>query len=114
MALPKEHRVTKQKELEAVFAARERVQASGLIVKKTKNTSSISRFAVVISKKVSKKAVVRNRIRRLLHEVIRMHLGTMEGGWDVAIIVFPGFAPKSRDDATNALLPLLKRACLIP
>lgn len=46
------------------------------------------RFAVVVSKKVHKGAVGRNRIRRRLYEIIRQELPSMKSPHDVAVIVF--------------------------
>ncbi|NLA43300.1 ribonuclease P protein component [Candidatus Saccharibacteria bacterium] len=47
----------------------------------------LSRFSVVISKKVSKSAVVRNRIRRRIYEIVRTHLPEIKGTYDVVFIV---------------------------
>ena len=47
-----------------------------------------SRFAVVVSKKVHKAAVGRNRIRRRIYEVIREELPKMDVPHDVAVMVF--------------------------
>lgn len=38
-----------------------------------KNTRGFQRFAVVVSKKVDKRATVRNRIRRRVYEVLRLY-----------------------------------------
>lgn len=47
-----------------------------------------SRFAVVISKKVLKSAVRRNRVRRRVYEVIRGELPMLKDNHDVALIIF--------------------------
>jgi ribonuclease P protein component len=47
-----------------------------------------SRFAVVVSKKVHKSAVGRNRIRRRLYEIVRHELPRFHSSHDVAIMVF--------------------------
>lgn len=49
-----------------------------------------SRFSVVVSKKVHKSAVGRNRIRRRLYEVVRQELPRLNGVYDVALIVTSG------------------------
>ena len=46
-----------------------------------------SRFSVVISKKVHKSAVGRNRMRRRIYEVIRNEIPKMKSVQDVAVIV---------------------------
>lgn len=47
-----------------------------------------ARFAVVVSKKVHKGAVGRNRIRRRIYEVIRHELPSLRPARDVVIMVF--------------------------
>lgn len=49
-----------------------------------------SRFAVVVSKKVHKSAVGRNRIRRRIYEIIRAELPRVTRPHDVVIMVFSG------------------------
>jgi len=46
-----------------------------------------SRIAVVISKKILKSAVRRNRIRRRIYEYIRAELPKINGIYDIAIII---------------------------
>lgn len=45
------------------------------------------RAAVVVSRKISKSAVVRNRIRRRIYEIIRQYSGNIDGGHDLIFIV---------------------------
>lgn len=47
-----------------------------------------SRFAVVVSKKVHKSAVGRNRIRRRIYEIVRLELPKLQPASDVTILVF--------------------------
>jgi len=47
-----------------------------------------SRFAVVVSKKVHKSAVGRNRIRRRVYAIVRLELPNFKSPHDVAIMVF--------------------------
>lgn len=51
-----------------------------------------SRFAVVVSKKVHKSAVGRNRIRRRFYETIRHQLPRIRPGMDIVVIVVSGEA----------------------
>ena len=46
------------------------------------------RIAVVVSKKVHKSAVVRNRIRRRVYEIIREHEPAINGAYDIIISIF--------------------------
>jgi ribonuclease P protein component len=47
-----------------------------------------SRFAVVVSKKVHKGAVGRNRMRRRVYEIIRHELSNIPQAHDVAVMIF--------------------------
>lgn len=48
-----------------------------------------SRIGISISQKVSKKAVIRNRIKRQLRAVMRQLLPQISPGWDIVIVVRP-------------------------
>jgi ribonuclease P protein component len=46
------------------------------------------RVAVVVSKKVSKSAVTRNRIRRRVYEAVRLQAAKISGPYDLAFMVY--------------------------
>lgn len=48
----------------------------------------VYRAAVVVSKKVSKSAVVRNRIRRRLYEALREHEPAVDKPYDMVFLVY--------------------------
>ena len=74
--------------------------------------SEASRFAFVASKQVGK-AVVRNRARRLLREVVRHHLDEIQPGWDCVWIARPQLSQALFAEVETAVLQLLARAKLI-
>jgi ribonuclease P protein component len=84
-------------------------------VKAIKNPNrKTSRFAVVVSKKVHKSAVGRNRIRRRIYEVIRHDLPNIIEHQDVAIIVTSGeVVALPHDELVTSLRDLLSQAGLI-
>jgi len=51
------------------------------------NKSEASRFGIVISAKVSKRATVRNLIKRRMTEAIRLSLDHLKTGLDVMLVV---------------------------
>jgi ribonuclease P protein component len=74
--------------LRYVYKNGQAVRSRLLTVKYTRNKHrKHSRFAVVVSKKVHKSAVGRNRIRRRMYEVIRQELPDMPLAHDVVVIV---------------------------
>jgi ribonuclease P protein component len=66
-------------------------------------------FGISISRKVSKRAVVRNRIKRQLKAVIRQNLSKIEPGWQVVIVVRPAAVECEFDDFLRELEYLLKK-----
>lgn len=46
------------------------------------------RVAVVVSRKVHKSAVVRNRIRRRIYEIVRTEAARINGAYDLVFIVY--------------------------
>ena len=53
-----------------------------------KNEKGFERFAVVVSKKVLKSAVGRNRIRRRVYEAIRLELLNYQGPTDYIFVIY--------------------------
>jgi ribonuclease P protein component len=53
------------------------------------NTELPARVGFSISQKISKRAVVRNRIKRQLRAAVRHLLPRVETGWDLVIVVRP-------------------------
>ncbi|PIQ07409.1 MAG: ribonuclease P protein component [Candidatus Nealsonbacteria bacterium CG18_big_fil_WC_8_21_14_2_50_37_10] len=92
--LPKVNRLKKKQDIERVFKKGEGFKEDLLFLKIAKDRSSQTRFAFIISKKVSQKAVIRNRIRRKLSEAVGTRLKKLKKGIDALVIVRPGFAIK--------------------
>ena len=53
-----------------------------------KNERHFTRFAVVVSKKVVKSAVKRNRIRRRVYEALRLNLDLIPKEYDYIFVIF--------------------------
>ena len=79
----------------------------------SKNDLNFSRFAAVVSLKVSKKAVVRNKIKRRLRKIFTENLENLKGTFDIAITAKPAIFEKSYLEIKTATEELLKKANLI-
>ncbi len=72
------------------------------------------RLAIVVSKKVHKSAIVRNRIRRRLYEIIRLNQDKIIAPYDIALIIFsPVVAEIEPEKLEKLILDLLKKAQII-
>ena len=81
-----------------------------LAVRSVTNDVTLSRYAFAIPKRVGG-AVVRNRVRRRLREILRLQ--PLLEGFDVVISVRPEAASSTFDGLRQELTTLLKRARLV-
>lgn len=83
------HRFHGHNSLQYVYQHGQLVRGSLLSLKYSPNPRRRHyRTAVVVSRKVSKSAVVRNRIRRRLYEVVRLLSGEFQGVFDLVFLVY--------------------------
>ncbi|HET8884004.1 MAG TPA: ribonuclease P protein component [Candidatus Saccharimonadales bacterium] len=83
------HRFHGHGSLRFVYKNGQAIRSHLITIKYTHNPHrKNSRFAVVVSKKVHKSAVGRNRIRRRIYEIVRHELPAIPQAHDVAIMVF--------------------------
>jgi ribonuclease P protein component len=87
--LPAKHRLTKDKEFERVFKHSQASSNKLMRVKALKNSLGVNRFGLIVGAKISKKATVRNRIKRVLREIIRAELSELKPGFDIVIYCLP-------------------------
>ena len=102
--LKKANRINKTRELQKVYRSGKSVHTSALVIKFV--AAPRIQAAFVVSKKVSKKAVERNRIKRVLREHFRLSIQKIKSG-KYMIMVKPAAAklknPEVRDNFKNAL-----------
>ena len=82
----KKNRLKKKLDFENVFKKGKAVNGSFLFIKYIKNKLSVSRFSFLISTKIARKAVERNKIRRILSEVARGIIDDL-GDYDIIVLV---------------------------
>ncbi|MBL8122435.1 ribonuclease P protein component [Candidatus Saccharibacteria bacterium] len=81
---------------------------------KYSTTTGDFRAAVVVSRKVHKSAVVRNRIRRRLYEILRAKHGSNLRGVEILITVFDAqVALVTTDELQKEVATLLSKARLL-
>jgi ribonuclease P protein component len=90
-----------------------KISSPTLIIRSVKNTLSYNRFIFIISKKVDKRAVVRNRIKRLLASYIEKIYNDLTQGLDIAITVRKEVSKTSTDILCKDLAILLKKQNLL-
>ena len=85
--IPSPFRFHGHNSLRYVYTNGKAVRSQPLTIKWVKNTHrSKPRISVVVSKKVLKSAIGRNRIRRRIYEYMRTHLDQLNDVYDIVVI----------------------------
>ena len=84
--LPTVHRLRLENDIKTLFARGKSVFGLLIGMKIVKNQTGAIRFAVVIGTKISKRAVVRNRLRRQIRGILFKHLTEFKPGYDVVLL----------------------------
>lgn len=104
--LPKVNRLKKNKDFERVFKKGRLLKEDFLILKTIPNDLKNSRFGFIVSQKVSKKAVLRNKIKRWLRVAVLSQLkkgDKIQKPADIVIIVKPGTDIKNFQEIEQAI-----------
>ena len=101
--------------LKFVYSKGRTARAKFLSLKTVENTRrKESRLAIVVSKKITKKAPERNRMRRRLYEAVRLQWPNIKPGHDIVITVFDErIGTISSENLTKYVNELLTSAKLI-
>ncbi|MDP2856326.1 MAG: ribonuclease P protein component [bacterium] len=106
--MKKMFRLSLQRDFNSVFKKGLVSSSTSLTVKYLENDKKIFRLAVIINKKVAKKATGRNLLRRRLKEIIGKHSSQLIG-WDIILIAKPELAKKDFTQLTETLEKILER-----
>jgi len=87
--LKKENQLKKDKEFDQVFKNGRSSFSKILGIKAVANRLEMSRFGILVSNKISQKAVERNQIKRRIREAIRLQVLKIKPGFDVVVITLP-------------------------
>ena len=112
MGLPKAHRLKHWRDFKAVYKQGKRYHGKQLvlIVHQATLAKQPTQIGLSISRKVSKKAVVRNRLKRRLRHICRLFLPNMRHQWQMIVIVRSGSALCEYEDFLQELEQLLIKA----
>jgi ribonuclease P protein component len=96
VSLPKHHRLRRRQDFQKVYQYGKRHQQANLTLRSLRHLPSstaenlpTTRFGISVSTKVSKKAVVRNLLKRQVKAALRQLLPQITSGWSVVIGVRP-------------------------
>lgn len=107
--LSKINRLTKDKEFENVFKNGRSSYDKTIGIKAAVNKLPGSRFGILISNKVSKKATERNKIRRRIRDIIRLQLNDIKSNYDIVIMVLPPAREKTYQELNQSIIRHFKK-----
>ncbi|HEY0755694.1 MAG TPA: ribonuclease P protein component [Ktedonobacteraceae bacterium] len=113
MALNRALRLRKSSEFQRVRQQGRSITSRLLILAWASNEVALLRIGFVVSKRVSKRAVDRNYLKRLLGEAIRPVLPGLSPGWDLVLTVRQNALTADLRVLEQDLLVLLHRAHLL-
>ncbi len=123
--MPKEHsatnpnmfaqknRLTKDKEFDNVFKHGRSSYNKILGIKAIKNDLGENRYGILVSTKVSKKAVERNKLKRQIREILKNIKLDLKDTFDIVVITLPGSLEKEFKELENSVKINLRKLKLI-
>lgn len=111
--LPADFRLRKKTDIDRVWKKGRSFATPIFSLKIARNGLPVSRFAVVIGTKISKRAVVRNLAKRRLREAIRPLTPYLVAGLDVIVMGRGKIADASFDDISRTIHFALEKSGLL-
>lgn len=83
------------------------------ILRVAPNSLFYNRYGFVVSKKIDKRATVRNRVKRVIRSCIEELFGQIKAGFDMILIVRKDAVKVARSEIMKTLVEQLKKASLL-
>jgi ribonuclease P protein component len=110
--LPRKYKLKRDNDFKKVFKKGRYCREDFIKARFLKNNLDISRFAFVVSSKVSKKATRRNKIRRRLEEIVRLNFSRIKTGFDMVILTESPITEKKYREIEDKVISLLQKSRL--
>jgi ribonuclease P protein component len=111
--LPLKNRLKKKKDFKKVFKEGKPFREDFLFLKITENNLKETRIGFIVSLKVSKKAFIRNRIKRRLRGSVKNTIENLEKGKDIVIIARPEARDKEFQEIESCIERLFRKAKIL-
>lgn len=112
LSMERRHRLKRSADFQRVRALKRSWAHPLLVLYAAPNDLEVTRVGISTSKRVGK-AVVRNRVKRLIREAVRRLLPSIPPGRDLVFVARPAIAEASYEQVSQAVTILLGRARLL-
>lgn len=108
--LPRSNRLTRKSDFDLVSKSGKVVQSTSFGFAFLEADDKVPpKIGFIVSNKISKKAVDRNKIRRVLREIVRENLGSVPNGFLFVILARRNILEKNKDELEKELVKVLNR-----
>ncbi|MFA6410283.1 MAG: ribonuclease P protein component [Candidatus Buchananbacteria bacterium] len=111
--IPANQRLTQDRDFKRINSLGKAYFCQLFRIKILPNQRPVSRLAVVVSTKVSKKATLRNRLKRQFREIIRLNREKIKTGYDIILSPNNQALGHKYADLEENFLALLNKARLL-
>jgi ribonuclease P protein component len=108
--IAKPNRLKRKKDFTKVFKKGKFLKGEGIILNFLQNKKTQSRFGIVVSQKISKKASERNKIKRRIRAAIFEKIPNLKSNFDVVIIATPSIKNESFQTIKKTINKLFQKA----
>lgn len=108
--LPKQNRLKKQKDFEKVFKSGKSAKGKYFFLKALPSLKESVRVGFVVSKKIAKQAVLRNKIKRRLRAAVKEEMPKFSKRCDVVVVAFPAIKNASYQEIKRDIALVMEKS----
>lgn len=110
---PSVNRLRNEKDIKTLFAKGRSVFDLTLGIRFSPNNLPVTRFTVVVGTKISKRAVVRNRLKRRIRGIVERKMSILRPGFDVLFLVKKETITQTHAQLVEQIERMFRRAKLL-
>jgi len=111
--LAKKYKLSREKDIQYVLKKGKIYFSRFFNLKLAKNNMNKPRFCIIISTSISKKAVVRNRVKRQIRAIIYNNLPNIKENYDFIVLIKPIAVLATFEELQKTMTFLLKKAKIV-
>lgn len=92
--LKRKFRISKKEQIVNILRNGQVIESTNFKIVFIENGLQITRFGILIKKNVYKKAVLRNKFKRIVSEILRLNIERFKAGYDILIVLTNALKPQ--------------------